>query len=58
MVIRNMKFYKIFLVMIEVYVCREGFVFVINKYILIVIVIYVKCYYFEIDWKMLKLCFC
>lgn len=44
--------------MSEVYVCREGFVFVINKYILIVIVIYVKCYYFEIDWKMLKLCFC
>lgn len=55
---RNMKFHKTFLVMIEVHVCREGFVFVSNKYISTATVTHVKRHYSETDWKMSKLRLC
>lgn len=55
---RNMKFHKTFLVMIEVHVCREGFVFVTNKYISTATVTHVKRHYSETDWKMSKLRLC
>lgn len=55
---RNMKFHKTFLVMSEVHVCREGFVFVTNKYISTATVTHVKRHYSETDWKMSKLRLC
>lgn len=55
---RNMTFHKTFLVMSEVHVCREGFVFVTNKYISTATVTHVKRHYSETDWKMSKLRLC
>lgn len=54
----NRKIHKTFLVMIEVHVCREGFVFVTNKYISTATVTHVKRHYSETDWKMSKLRLC